>query len=102
MKKKEAAFSFVYLVKNGYRMRDFKGLPIGGRSVIIRMKVQRYKCKDCEYDRQERIPFATESQRTPTVLPGMLWLVMNEPLSKAHCLKEQPRKIWNYYYPVNF
>jgi transposase len=49
-------------VKNGYRMRDFRGLPIGGRSVIIRMKVQRYKCKDCGHDRQERIPFATGSR----------------------------------------
>jgi len=51
-----------HLVKNGYRMRDFRGLPIGGRSVIIRMKVQRYKCKDCGHDRQERIPFATGSR----------------------------------------
>ena len=51
------------LVKNGFRIRDFKGLPIGGKKVIIRMKVQRYKCKnkDCDYDRQEKIPFATGS-----------------------------------------
>ena len=53
----------VHLVKNGYRIRDFIGLPIGGKKVIIRMKVQRYKCKneDCDYDRQENIPFATGS-----------------------------------------
>ena len=52
-----------YLVKNGFRMRDFIGLPVGGRKVIIRMKVQRYKCKNkvCDYDRQEHIPFATGS-----------------------------------------
>ena len=51
------------LVKNGFRIRDFIGLPIGGKKVIIRMKVQRYKCKnkDCDYDRQEKIPFATGS-----------------------------------------
>lgn len=49
------------LIKNGFRIRDFIGLPIGGKKVIIRMKVQRYKCKkqDCDYDRQEKIPFAT-------------------------------------------
>ena len=43
-----------HLVKNGYRIRDFIGLPVGGKKVIIRMKVQRYKCKekDCGYDRQ--------------------------------------------------
>ncbi len=29
-----------HLVKNGYRFRDFVGLPIGGKKVIIRMKVQ--------------------------------------------------------------
>ena len=48
-----------YLVKNGYRTRDFLGLPIGGKKIVIRMKVQRYKCKECGYDRQEKIPFAT-------------------------------------------
>lgn len=51
-----------HFVKNGYRFRDFVGLPIGGKKVIIRMKVQRYKCKDCDFDRQERIPFATGSR----------------------------------------
>ena len=52
-----------HLVKNGFRIRDFIGLPIGGKKVIIRMKVQRYQCKnkDCDYDRQEKIPFATGS-----------------------------------------
>lgn len=52
-----------HLVKNGFRIRDFIGLPIGGKKVIIRMKVQRYKCKnkDCNYDQQENIPFATGS-----------------------------------------
>ena len=43
-------------------MRDFVGLPIGGKKVVIRMKVQRYKCRDCDYDQQERIPFATGSR----------------------------------------
>lgn len=54
-----------HLVKNGYRMRDFIGLPIGGKKVLIRMKVQRYKCRDCDYDPQERIPFATGSRSYP-------------------------------------
>ena len=50
-------------MKNGYRFRDFIGLPVGGSKVIIRMKVQRYKCKreGCSYDQQENIPFATDS-----------------------------------------
>ena len=53
-----------HLVKNGYRIRDFVGLPLGGKKVIIRMKVQRYKCmdEDCDYDQQENIPFATGSR----------------------------------------
>ena len=52
------------LVKNGYCTRDFLGLPIGGKKVVIRMKVQRYKCKhnDCNYDRQGSIPFAKGSR----------------------------------------
>ena len=51
------------LVKNGYRTRNFLGLPIGGKKIIIRMKVQRYKCKcdGCDYNQQENIPFATGS-----------------------------------------
>ena len=53
----------MHLVKNGYRLCDFIGLPIGGKKVILRMKVQRCKCKnkDCNYVRQETIPFATGS-----------------------------------------
>ena len=52
-----------HLAKNGFRIRDIIGLPIGSKKVIIRMKVQRYKCKnkDRDYDRQEKIPFATGS-----------------------------------------
>lgn len=50
-----------HLVRNGFRIREFIGLPIGGKKVVIRMKVRRYKCKNrnCDYDRQEKIPFAT-------------------------------------------
>lgn len=50
-----------HFVKNGYRFRDFIGLPIGGKKVILHMKVQRYKCMDCDFDQQEHIPFATGS-----------------------------------------
>ena len=38
------------MVKNGYRLRDFVGFPIGGKRVTIRMKIQRYKCKECDFD----------------------------------------------------
>ena len=73
-----------HLVKNGYRFRDFIGLPIGGKKVIIRMKVQRYKCKneECDYDQQHK-----------TRLDNAL--AMNEPLSKAYYLKEQLKEIWS-------
>ena len=30
-----------HLVKNGYRLRDFIGLRIGGKKVVFRIKVQR-------------------------------------------------------------
>ena len=50
-------------MKNGFRTRDFISLPIGGKKVILRMKVRRYKCKgaDCDYDCQERISFVPGS-----------------------------------------
>ena len=40
----------LHLVKNGFRTRDFISLPIGGKKVILRMKVRRNKCKcaDCD------------------------------------------------------
>ena len=73
-----------HLVKNGYRFRDYIGLPIGGKKVIIRMKVQRYKCKneECDFDQQHK-----------TRLDNAL--AMNEPLSKAYYLKEQLKEIWS-------
>lgn len=51
------------LVKNGGRTRDFHALPVGGRKVILRMQITRYKCRcaDCDYDRQEEITFAQGS-----------------------------------------
>ena len=71
-----------HLVKNGYRFRDFIGLPIGGKKVIIRMKVQRYKCKneECDFDQQHK-----------TRLDNAL--AMNEPLSKAYYLKEEAEAV---------
>ena len=46
-----------HLVKNGFRTRDFISLPIGGKKVILHMKVRHNKCKcvDCDYDCLERI-----------------------------------------------
>ena len=46
-----------------FRTRDFISLPIGGKKVILRMKVHRYKCKcaDGDYDCQERISFTPGS-----------------------------------------
>ena len=50
-------------MKNGFRTRDFISLPIGGKKVILRMKVRRYKCKcaECDYDCRERKSFAPGS-----------------------------------------
>ena len=38
-----------HLVKYGFRIRDFVDLPIGGKKVILRMKVRHYKCKCADY-----------------------------------------------------
>lgn len=64
--------------KNGYRIRNILGLPIGITKTIMQVKVQRYKCpnKDCDYDQQERIPFVTGgcgySHRFATYVIGLL------------------------------
>lgn len=51
---RRSACGHMHFVKNGYRIRDFVDLPIGGKKTIIRMKVQRYKCRnsECTYDQQ--------------------------------------------------
>ena len=76
-----------HLVKNGFRIRDFISLPIGGKKVILRMKVRRYKCKcaDCDYDCQERISFAPGS---PSYTRRFARYVVD--LLKGMTLKTQP------------
>lgn len=63
-----------HLVKNGYRFRNFVGLPIGGKKVVVRMKVQRYKCNNegCDYDQQEDIRLQQAVAHIHTALPSML------------------------------
>lgn len=51
-----------HVVRNGSLVRNFRGVPIGSKPVIIRMKVQRIKCKECSTDRQEAIHFTTGNQ----------------------------------------
>lgn len=53
-----------HLVKNGKRTRDFIGLPIGGKKVIFRCELQRYRCKatGCSFDRQQDISFVKGSR----------------------------------------
>lgn len=53
-----------HLVKNGKRTRYFIGLPIGGKKVLFRCELQRYRCKEkeCSFDRQQDISFAKGSR----------------------------------------
>lgn len=53
-----------HIVRNGVRVREFHGLPIGGKNVVFRAILQRYRCqeKTCSYDRQEDISFADGSK----------------------------------------
>ncbi|HHJ09310.1 MAG TPA: hypothetical protein ENK25_00255, partial [Bacteroidetes bacterium] len=45
--------------------RDYRGVPIGLKPVIIRMKVQRLYCEDCGITRQEEIRIADKKKVTP-------------------------------------
>ena len=47
------------LVKNGCRYRNILTVPVGMKRTLLHMKVQRYKCKCCDYDQQENISFTT-------------------------------------------
>lgn len=47
------------IIRNGFTTRLIRCVPIGKKEVVLRMKVQRLKCKDCNIDRQEKIRFTT-------------------------------------------
>ena len=46
------------VIRSGTVTRDFKSVPVGGKPVTIRMKVQRLECKGCGHVCQEHIHFA--------------------------------------------
>lgn len=48
-----------HIILNGFVIRSIRCVPIGSKPVVLRMKVQRLKCKDCATDRQENIRFTT-------------------------------------------
>lgn len=48
-----------HIIRSGNQLRRFRGVPIGRKSVLIEMKVQRIECKDCQCIRQENIHFTT-------------------------------------------
>ncbi len=54
-----------HVIKKGYVYRDFRGVPIGLKPVVIRMKVQRLYCEDCGHTRQEKIRIADKKKVTP-------------------------------------
>ena len=47
------------VIRSGSICRDIRGVPVGGRETILRMKVQRLGCRDCGCIRQEDIHFVT-------------------------------------------
>ena len=53
------------LIRRGERLRRFKALPIGARSVLISLSIQRVACRDCGVVRQVRVKFA-DTQKTYT------------------------------------
>ena len=53
------------VIRSGVVMREFRSVPIGGKPVVLRMKVQRLECKCCLHVSQEHIHFA-EPQTTYT------------------------------------
>lgn len=46
-------------IRSGTQVRRIRGVPIGGKQVILEMNIQRLECKDCQAIRQEHIHFVT-------------------------------------------
>lgn len=68
------------LVKNGFRYRDIISLPVGRKLTILHMKVQCYKCKECDYDQQDSICFTTGGRSLFIALPNSLSTCCSESL----------------------
>ena len=48
------------VIKSGVVVRDFHTVPVGGKPMVLRMRVQRLECKDCGHVCQEHIHFAAQ------------------------------------------
>lgn len=51
------------VIFRGKKMREFRTLPIGSKSVKITFPVQRLECRECGELRQAKVPFADPHQR---------------------------------------
>lgn len=71
-----------HVIRSGVVEREFRSVPMGGKRVVVRMKVQRLECKECGSVSQEHIHFA-KSGRSYT--KRMATFVVD--LSKAMTLK---------------
>ena len=65
------------IVRNGFTIRRFRGVPLGRKPVYIDMRVQRVKCHDCGCDHQEHIPFTTGKRHTTHRLERLVTDLMN-------------------------
>ena len=48
------------VIKSGVVVRDFHTVPVGGKPMVLRMRVLRLECKDCGHVCQEHIHFAAQ------------------------------------------
>ena len=48
------------LIFRGSKTRYFKSLPIGKKPIILAVKIQRIKCKECHCLKQEKLNFKNE------------------------------------------
>jgi transposase len=46
------------ILRNGKRTRRYRSLPVGRQDVFVDVDLQRYRCSQCGFDRQEPIDFA--------------------------------------------
>ena len=59
--------SNVRIIHYGYR--DIRGMPMGARTLTLRVKMHRIKCRDCDNCQVETLPFHAFSLNV--ILPSM-------------------------------
>lgn len=60
------------VVRNGFMVRRFVSMPLGCSKTFVKMNIQRVKCYDCGYIKNEDVDFAKGKRKHTTAFANMI------------------------------